>query len=159
MLNLSICHSIFLKKEEIEKLLNEETVKTTGVCLPIWSFKKSTSEPGEEVFCEYEISNSEEKPIEIYKNKYKIYLPDYCRKITRIIRNKKEYKSLSEEEKELCVKRNNQILLIKKPNLFEEDDNEIIYNEYQKIKKDDSIKIIRHLVALKTMKTLFASFN
>lgn len=140
-------------------LVNEQSIKTIGVCLPIWSFNKGTSEPGEEVFCEYEIINNEEKPIETFKNKYKIYLPDYCRKITQIITNKQQFNSLSEEDRKLCKKVNGQMLLVKKPNLFEEDNSEIVYHEYEKVKIKDFVKVITHTVSIKQIKCLFDSFN
>jgi hypothetical protein len=56
---LSIAHHIFLDKNERYQLHERRSVEVIGVSLPIWFHKGSTSEPGEEVFCKYYLTNKE----------------------------------------------------------------------------------------------------
>lgn len=79
-LALFITHHIFLTKDEIELLLNKNTIETTGHCVPVWINAKTskTTEPGVEVFCYYRIHNSIEKHMAIEKmpkKGYEIFLP------------------------------------------------------------------------------------
>lgn len=156
MLKLSIVHNIFLKQEEVNILNSKQNVSTIGVCLPVWSFNKNSSEPAEEIFCEYEIQNNETKPIEILKNKYKIYLPDYCHKMN-IELTKKQFNDLSDLDKSFCTIGKN-IILSKQPILLEKEEEAIIFNQYEKIKYGDKIKLIEHFVQIRRMKFLYDSF-
>jgi len=157
MLKLSIMHTIFLKQEEVNKLNSNQNVSVIGICLPVWSFNKNSSEPAEEVFCEYEIQNNEFKPIEILKNKYKIYLPDYCHKMN-IELTKKQFNNLSDIDKSLCVNVENKFVLTKQPILLEKDEDCIFFKQYEKIKNLDKIKLIEHIVQIRKMKYLYDSF-
>ncbi len=60
MLTLSIAHNIFLKDSQIKELSEKKKIKITGVSVPVWFFKGTTSEPGTEVFCNYTISYKED---------------------------------------------------------------------------------------------------
>lgn len=57
MLILSILHNIFLSTEQAKQLHNGEDVEVIGASLPVWYFKGNTSEPAEEVFCKYTLTN------------------------------------------------------------------------------------------------------
>lgn len=73
---LSIIHNIFLTRKERYAIHEGKKVTTVGVSLPVWFRKGSTSEPAEEVFCEYTIINEAEvKPIQAKKNGYIINVP------------------------------------------------------------------------------------
>lgn len=157
MLKLSIVHNIFLKQEEVNILNSKQNISVIGVCLPVWSFNKNSSEPAEEVFCEYEIQNNETKPIEILKNKYKIYLPDYLHKM-HVKLNKKQFDALSDLDKTFCVVENGETFLSKQPILLEADDEAIAFKQYEKIKHGDKIKLVEHNVQIKKMKSLYDSF-
>lgn len=156
MLKLSIIHNIFLKQEEVNMLNSKQNISTIGVCLPVWSFNKNSSEPAEEIFCEYEIQNNESKPIQILKNKYKIYLPDYCHKMN-IELTKKQFNDLSDIDKSFCIIDKN-ITLSKQPILLEKEEDAIIFKQYEKLKQADKIKLIEHFVQIRRMKTLYDSF-
>ena len=73
---LSIMHNIFLTREERYALHEGEDITTVGISLPVWFRKGSTSEPAEEVFCEYTIINEvETKPLQAKKSGYIINVP------------------------------------------------------------------------------------
>ena len=57
MLILSILHVIHLTSDQIEKLCEGKDIEVTGASLPVWYFRGSTSEPAEEVFCKYTLTN------------------------------------------------------------------------------------------------------
>lgn len=160
MLKLSIVHNVFLKQEELDILNSTNNVSTIGVCLPVWSFNKNTSEPAEEVFCIYEICNnqpSQFNQIEILKDRYKIYLPDYCCKVYSEL-TKKQFKQLTDKDKECCTKSNNKIIFEKQNKLLEKYDDSIAFKQYEKIKIGDKIKLIEHFVQIRTIKFLLESF-
>jgi hypothetical protein len=76
LVTLSISHNIFLTREERYSLHSGEPVTAIGVGLPVWFFQGTTSEPGEEVFCEYLLKNEEtDKPIVITQTHYELTLP------------------------------------------------------------------------------------
>ncbi len=76
MLVLSILHNIFLSREEIKRLHNGENIEVISASLPVWYVKGTTSEPAEEVFCKYTITNQKEDiPIIVKKDGYVINVP------------------------------------------------------------------------------------
>ena len=78
-ITLSIVHNIYLNKEERYLLHRGKKITVVGSSLPVWFYKGDTSEPAEEVFCKYILTNKKGKkdvsPIEITKQGYKINLP------------------------------------------------------------------------------------
>lgn len=161
MLKLSIVHNIFLKQEEVNILNSNDEISTIGVCLPVWSFNKNTSEPAEEVFCIYEIYNNKSNQlnqVEMLKDRYKIYLPDYCCKICSEL-TKKQFRQLSDEDKKCCTKSDNKIIFEKQTKLLEKYDDVIAFKQYEKIKIGDKVKLIENFVQIRTMKSLLETFN
>jgi len=76
MLTLSITHNIFLTKEERYRLHQREPVETMGVSLPVWFYRGNTSEPAQEVFCKYFLTNKpENSPIVNMRVGYQINMP------------------------------------------------------------------------------------
>lgn len=57
LITVSINHSIFLNRDQRYKLHEGNQVETIGVSMPVWFYKGSTTEPGEEVFCKYLLTN------------------------------------------------------------------------------------------------------
>jgi hypothetical protein len=55
---LTISHYIYLTREERYGLFRGEKLETTGISVPVWFRKGDTSEPAQEVFCKYIITNS-----------------------------------------------------------------------------------------------------
>lgn len=58
MLTLTLAHSLFLTKEERYSLHAGKTLNIIGICVPVWFYKGTTSEPAQEVFCRYEVTNA-----------------------------------------------------------------------------------------------------
>lgn len=76
MATLLISHYIYLTKEQRYSLHQGQKLETTGISIPVWFYKGSTSEPAKELFCHYELTNdSSNRPIEILNNGYNINMP------------------------------------------------------------------------------------
>lgn len=79
-LMLIVSHSIYLTKTDRYRLIRGEDVEVIGVSIPVWHYKGDTSEPAQEVFCKYKLSNSPEKrdqPIASGPEGYEMNLPQY----------------------------------------------------------------------------------
>lgn len=77
---LSVDHKIFLKEEEINFLKENNFLETQGFNIPVWLniLNGKTSEPAEEIFCNYIIYNDINNESFVGLNKkniYEIYLP------------------------------------------------------------------------------------
>lgn len=76
MLKLTIYHNIHLTRQEIYDLYEGKEIVTVGVAVPTWFINKITSEPANEVFCNYYLKNpKKEIPIRIVSDGYEITLP------------------------------------------------------------------------------------
>jgi hypothetical protein len=79
-LALFITHNIFLTNNQINELIENNTLECFGVSVPVWISAKNakTTEPASEVFCSYQIVNDKnfEQDIEITKKGYKIFFPN-----------------------------------------------------------------------------------
>lgn len=76
MLRLTIHHNIHLNREQRYALHKGEDISVVGVSIPIWFIKKGTSEPANEIFCNYYLKNpKKEIPIKILDDGYEITLP------------------------------------------------------------------------------------
>jgi hypothetical protein len=76
-LALFVTHNIFFDQKQIKSFLKKDFIKTKGVSVPVWVNAKTskTTEPAQEVFCEYEIFRKQEKKdILLTKKGYKILL-------------------------------------------------------------------------------------
>ncbi len=58
---LSISHHLFLSQKERYFLHNEKPIETIGNNIPVWFYKEKTSEPAEEIFCRYVLTNKNNK--------------------------------------------------------------------------------------------------
>lgn len=72
---LFVAHQIHLTSEERQALINEKTVNTIGVSIPVWVYNKKTSEPPKEIFCKYNLIVGESSNIHTLQDGYKIVLP------------------------------------------------------------------------------------
>lgn len=85
MLTLILSHYIYLDRAERYKLFNGESVETSGISIPVWFEKGSTSEPAQEVFCRYKIKNvRDHESIKSLKDGYEINLPQSVALIDKI---------------------------------------------------------------------------
>lgn len=76
MLTLVISHNINLSREERYKLHKGEPVTTVGVSVPVWFEKGNTSEPAQEVFVTYRLTNTKnDYAIKMSKDGYDINIP------------------------------------------------------------------------------------
>lgn len=76
MLTLVNSHNIALSKEQRYKLHAGETIQAIGVSIPVWFEKGNTSEPANEVFVQYKLSNqTQDFQIKTITTGYEINLP------------------------------------------------------------------------------------
>lgn len=76
MLTLIVSHNIGLTKEERYKLHNGETIDVVGVSVPVWLEKGTTSEPANEVFVKYKLTNiKKNQQIKTNEFGYEINIP------------------------------------------------------------------------------------
>lgn len=80
-LALFITHHLFLTDEQIRDLVSRTPVSCVGHCVPVWVDAKTgtTTEPAKEVFCVYDLFNSEERSRDVEVNEgrgYSVWLPD-----------------------------------------------------------------------------------
>lgn len=56
---LTIAHNIFMDREQRYALVkaDDASVEIAGICVPVWLRRGKTSEPAQEVFCQYKICN------------------------------------------------------------------------------------------------------
>lgn len=129
MLTLFIVHNVFLKDEEFDNLIENKKIQTQGVSLPVWYFKGNTSEPAEEVFCNYTISfNNELESIRKKEDGYEINIS------------------------ELTLKNNNF-------SLSDYDDKNLFFSQQIKTKFKDKNLTVIHYVNIKTLKSLLESLD
>lgn len=147
MLVLSILHSIFLSEEEALRLINGEEVQVVGVSLPVWYSKGNTSEPAEEVFCKYVLTNKPEYiPVKTENDGYLVNIPS-------ITEQPKDWEKMPEHQKIEWTSKNVEGLLPKSKN-----GNEYMhFKEFNKIKKKGKFSTIVHVFEIKYMKSLIES--
>lgn len=73
MITIAVSHNIYLTYEERYSLHENKKIETTGISVPVWFYKGSTSEPGNEIFCKYLITCQKgERPIKHNQQGYEI---------------------------------------------------------------------------------------
>lgn len=76
MLTLVVSHNIGLTKEQRYKLNDGEAIDVVGVSVPVWFHKGTTSEPANEVFVTYKLTNQKEPyPIKTTKTGFEMNMP------------------------------------------------------------------------------------
>jgi hypothetical protein len=57
MATITVSHYIYLSREQRYELNDGKDIEIVGICVPVWFQKGNTSEPAQEIFCKYKISN------------------------------------------------------------------------------------------------------
>ena len=57
MATLVISHYLYLNREQRYKLHGGEAIEIIGISVPVWFHKGNTSEPAQEMFCKYKLTN------------------------------------------------------------------------------------------------------
>lgn len=164
-LALFITHNIFLTNNQIDQLLNNNSISTTGVSVPVWLNAKipKTTEPAAEFFCKYEINNNENENqnIEILEDiGYKINLPNkkvlppktplnlstmsYEERIKYENKINKWWKTHGESENLLSLQKTGYLRIV-------------IQKLDQEFKLKNSIVDVQHIIEIKTMESLIKS--
>lgn len=158
MLVLSILHNIFLSKEQIDSLLEKEEIEIIGVSLPVWYYKGNTSEPAEEVFCKYKITNKKDKKesVTVLKNGYVINLPKLPDNYVEKTLTEKELSTMTEKDLDKWNKENPRQVNIR--DLISEKDRVLFKQFVNKKQKDKSTNFI-HTVEISKMERLTNSLT
>src|SRR5581483_11801117 len=139
-LTLSVSHNVFLTKAQRYELFSGKEVEVVGVSVPIWYYQDITSEPGNEVFCQYKLIPCDHKIfVKHTSNGYAIHLPE---------------KSFDLEEK-----KPNPLTL---KNILEYKDGGIewlAFRQFGKAKKNKKPVNIVHFVEIKTIEELEKSIS
>lgn len=73
MITISISHIIYLNKKERYDLYHNKEVNKVGFFVPVCFYKGTTSEPANEIFCKYKLTNHKEfKSIKKCRNGFEI---------------------------------------------------------------------------------------
>lgn len=147
MSTLIISHYIYLTKEERYNAHNGETIETTGVSIPVWFNKGTTSEPARELFCKYKITNENiNKAITPTQEGYVINLPQ-----------KVELDEIPEEIKEAVGKQ-----LVSSKDLLDIEDGgkELLeFKQLNKIKYKKELFNLIHFVEIKPKEILLKTLS
>ena len=100
-------HHIYLTKKQRYELIEGKEVKVLGISVPIWFIEKNakTTEPGEEVFCEYLLVVGKNPDINIWPNikekrGFKIIIPEKDENYIVPALEDKKVAEMSKEERE-----------------------------------------------------------
>ena len=152
MATLTISHNIFLTDDQINSLVKKEQVECFGVNFPVWFHEGTTSEPAQEIFCKYILTNlPEDYPTIILTKGYKINIPQIPNGYKLPVRpNKDEMSEMTKAEIEEWYIKNpmpaTALDLIETGSLH--------FNKYSKnVEGDQQTKIV-HIVDIKPMKFL-----
>jgi hypothetical protein len=66
MATLTISHHLYLNDEQRYDLHNGKMIEVLGIAIPVWFHKGNTSEPAQEIFCKYKITNDKSGPNILY---------------------------------------------------------------------------------------------
>ena len=76
MTTLIVSHHIYLTRDERYSLHNGKSIEVVGVSIPVWFSRGNTSEPAQEVFCKYKLTNDIiDKILNPIQDGYSINLP------------------------------------------------------------------------------------
>ena len=159
MLILSILHKIFLTPDEARKLHGGEEIEVVGISIPVWSFDGNTSEPAEEIFCKYKLTNKKQESIKVEADGYRInvtQLPeDYVESDLKDKLTNETWMKMSSAERQEWYDKNKEPLSSKMILPLNEGGSEHLhFKEFNKIKKKDKVTTLIHIVEIELMKNL-----
>ena len=165
-LALFTTHNIFFNNQQIRKFIDKGHIKTIGVSVPVWVNAKTskTTEPAQEIFCQYEIYNNQrEKDIITTKKGYTIHLetPTWKEPVgipyEKISKMEEEEKKLFFEKRDKWWKKNSKSIEI----------NDMLMSGYYRLevkKYDQTFEKIRgysvdcqHIIEIKNINKLISS--
>ena len=165
MLILSLLHNIFLTPEEIKKLCDHEDVEVVGASLPVWYFRGNTSEPAEEVFCKYLLTNKRnDSPFLVAPREdragYVINMPQIPDGyIPREISND-DWREMTVEQQSEWYEKHPVPLSVKNLLPLAEGGGEYLhFTEQGRVQVNNRDIDALHVVELKTLESLFDSFD
>jgi len=159
---LSVFHNIYLTQEDVANLVDMQDVHVIGASLPVWFYKGTTSEPAEEVFCKYTLTNNKEhQPIKTEKDGYIINLPQLPEDYTPTPRlTDDEWRELSAIDQMEWYDNHPTPMSANNLKSVRDGGGEYLhFKEYSKIKRNNKVVTIIHVVEIRTKEWLMNSFN
>jgi len=156
---LSVCHNVYLTKQERYDLHEGKDIEVVGVSIPIWFFKGTTSEPGEEVFCKYFLVNNgnSDSFIHSLENGYHINLPQKPNGYKPNNLSNDTWRKMTPLQKDIWYRAN--IRPITATNLLDYKDGGNEFLKMNVIEEGDEYPYpIRHYLEIKKMEDLTDSF-
>jgi len=159
---LSILHNIFLTPDEINQLLSQQEIEVIGASLPVWFYKGNTSEPAEEVFCKYRLTNNPEyKTIKTEKNGYAINMPQIPQTYVKPERlTDEEWRELTAIEQTEWYEKNQTPVSANNLKSIDNGGAEYLhFKEHSKITKNNKAIMLIHTVEIRTTEWLKSTFS
>jgi hypothetical protein len=156
---LSILHNIAISPEQARKLHAREEVEVIGASVPVWYFRGNTSEPAEEVFCKYRLTNNKKHTsIQIEEDGYVINIPQPHKGIKKWSLSDEAYLRMTPEELNQWYEEHPAPTCSLNLLPRTEGGSEYLYfNEYTKVRKKDKTTLIIHMVEIKYEEVLLRS--
>jgi len=160
MFVLSILHNIAISEEQAKKLHAREEIEVIGASVPVWYYRGNTSEPAEEVFCKYRLTNKKKhETIQIEEDGYVINIPQPAKGIKKWTLSNEAYLKMKPEELNKWYEDHPAPTCSLNLLPLKEGGSEYLYfNEYNKIRKKDKTTLLIHMVEIKYETALIESF-
>ena len=160
ILTLAISHNIFLEREQRYELASGKEIEAIGVSLPVWFYKGNTSEPAQEVFCKYSLTNDKaDMPISDIGHGYKINVPQTPKNYQPPVEiSDDKWRKLPYEKQEEWYM--NKIIPITGKNLLDSCDggsSYIRFRQHNRVKRNNQYINIIHFVEIGTIENLIDS--
>lgn len=159
---LSVFHNIYLIPEEILQLIGGQNVHVIGASLPVWFHKGTTSEPAEEVFCKYTLTNKiDHESIKTEKDGYVINMPQIPNDYKAPARlTDDEWRQLSPLQQIEWHENHPVPISVYNLNSIKDGGSEYLhFKEHSKIKRNNKLVMIAHAVEIRTIEWLMSTFN
>ena len=152
-MTITVMHNIFLTREERYKLAEGEPVITVGVSVPVWFYRGITTEPAQEVFCKYRLTNKKTPvPITNWDEGYSINLPQAEEEMVTLANPSAENPAQG--------KKVEQPTAINLKDMKDGGcDGYLQFKQYTKIRKDKKTYNLLHFVEIKTIEDLETTIN
>lgn len=156
---LSILHNIAISPAQARKLHERGSVELIGASVPVWYFRGNTSEPAEEVFCKYKLTNNKKhEPIQIEEDGYIINLPQPAKGIKRWSLSDEAYLKMTPDELNQWYEEHPAPLSsLNIQSLADGGSEYLFFQEYTKVRKKNKTTLIIHMVEIKYKEALLRS--
>lgn len=165
MIILSLFHNIFLTPEEIGKLCSGEDIEIIGASLPVWYYRGNTSEPAEEVFCKYLLTNKKNDSPNLIsirddRSGYNINMPQIPEGYIPRSISDDDWRKMNDDEQSMWYEMHPVPLSVKNLRPITEGGAEYLHFREQNVIQINNRNVNAvHVVEIKTIEALIDSFD